>query len=457
MFPAPSAPQGGEPSRRDFIQGASAVVAGGLVLGANAHIARAAFGGGSGEIKVGLIGCGGRGTEAAMQALKTEGPVTLWAMGDAFKDRLDRSLSDIKNHIEEESGNERMKDRLRDTKIDVPEERQFVGFDAYQQVIDSGVDLVILATTPGFRPIHFEAAVKAGKHVFAEKPVAVDAPGVRRFLAANEEAKKKNLMVAIGLQRHHQAPYLDTVKRLQDGAIGDIMYTRVYWNGTPLWWKNRENNMTEMEYQMRNWYYYVWLCGDHIVEQHIHNIDVSNWLRNMHPVEAQGMGGRQVRTGKEFGQIYDHHCVEFTYPDGTKMFSQCRHMNDTAGSVSEFAHGTKGWADVSGMIYPTEGDRWRYRGQGTNPYQVEHDDLFAAIRKGDVYNEGEFGAHSTMSAILGRMATYSGKIVKWDDAINSEHDMSPKHYAFDAEPPVLPNNDGYYPVAVPGEMDPMMA
>jgi myo-inositol 2-dehydrogenase/D-chiro-inositol 1-dehydrogenase len=455
MFPAPGEPFANESSRRQFMKGASAAVAGGIVLGANVQIARSAFVAGDDEIKIGLIGCGGRGTEAAMQALKTEGKTTLWAMGDAFVDRVQGSLAGITGNIEDERRNN---DRLKDTKIDVPAERQFVGFDAYQKVIDSGVDLVILATTPGFRPIHFEAAVKAGKHVFAEKPVAVDAPGVRRFLAANEEAKKKNLLVAIGLQRHHQAPYLETIQRLKDGAIGDIQYTRVYWNGTPLWWKPREADMTEMQYQMRNWYYYVWLCGDHIVEQHIHNLDVSNWLRDMHPVEAQGMGGRQVRTGKEFGQIYDHHCVEYTYPDGTKMFSQCRHMDRCASSVSEHAHGTNGYADISGArIEPKNGERWRFRGRGGNPYQVEHDDLFAAIRRGDVYNEGDFGAYSTMTAILGRMATYSGKIVKWDDALASTHDMSPKSYAFDAEPPVLPDEDGFYPVAEPGKMDPMKA
>ncbi len=455
MFPAPGEPFANDPSRRQFMKGASAVVAGGIVLGANAQIARSAFGSGSDEIKIGLIGCGGRGTEAAMQALKTEGKTTLWAMGDAFVDRLQSSLAGITGNIEDERRNN---PRLKDTTVDVPAERQFVGFDAYQKVIDSGVDLVILATTPGFRPIHFEAAVKAGKHIFAEKPIAVDAPGVRRFLAANEEAKKKNLMVAIGLQRHHQAPYLETIQRLKDGAIGDIMYTRVYWNGSPLWFKVREEGMTEMQYQMRNWYYYVWLCGDHIVEQHIHNIDVGNWLRDKHPVEAQGMGGRQVRVGKEFGQIYDHHCVEFTYDDGTKMFSQCRHMDRCNNAVSEFAAGTKGVADISGgLIEPAGGERWRFRGRAANPYQVEHDDLFAAIRKGDIYNEGDYGAHSTMSAILGRMATYSGKVVTWQDAINSDHDMSPKSYAFDAEPPVLPDAEGFYPVPVPGKMDPMKA
>ncbi len=454
MFPAPGEPYA-DPSRRQFMKGASALVAGGVILGTNARVARSAFVAGADEIKIGLIGCGGRGTEAARQALATEGKVTLWAMADAFTDRLQGSLAGIKAAIEEEG---RDNPRLKDSTVDVPVERQFVGFDAYQKVIDSGVDLVVMATSPGFRPIHFEAAIKAGKHVFAEKPVAVDAPGIRRFLAANDEAKRKGLKVGIGLQRHHDPRYVETVQRLQDGAIGDILFTRVYWNGTPLWFKVREPGMTEMAYQMRNWYYFNWLCGDHIVEQHIHNIDVSNWVRGMHPAEAQGMGGRQVRTGKEFGQIFDHHAVEFTYPDGTKMFSQCRHIDNCANSVTEHAHGTKGYSDVSGnRIDLADGDRWRSNARRVNPYQQEHDDLFAAIRRDEAYNEGEYGAHSTMSAILGRMATYSGKTVKWDDAINSDFAHAPASYDFDAEPPVLPNEDGYYPIPVPGKTDPMEA
>jgi predicted dehydrogenase len=457
MFPAPGEPFVPEISRRKFVKGASAVVAGGLVLGANARIARAAFGSGSDEIKIGLIGCGGRGTGAAQQALKSGGKVTLWAMGDAFVDRLQSALAGTTAMIEDEKRNN---PRLAEVKIDVPAERQFVGFDAYQKVIDSGVDVVVMATTPGFRPIHFEAAIKAGKHVFAEKPVAVDAPGIRQFLAANEEAKKKNLMVAIGLQRHHQANYLEALDRIQNGAIGDIQYTRVYWNGTTPWVRNRDAGMTEMEYQMRNWYHFIWLCGDHIVEQHIHNLDVGNWLRGgMHPVEAQGMGGRQLRTKAE-GQIFDHHCVEYTYADGTKMFSQCRHMDRTNSDVSEHAHGTKGYADLrhgASNIVMANGEDWRFRGRATDPYQQEHDDLFAALRKGDIYNEGDFAAHSTMTAILGRMATYSGRVVKWDDAIKSNHSHAPKSYAFDAEPPVLPDDNGQYPVPVPGRINPMEA
>jgi predicted dehydrogenase len=439
-----------DPSRRQFLKTTSALV-GGAVFGVNAQIARGAHVYGSDEIKVALIGCGGRGSGAAAQALATKGKVTLWAMADAFADRVETCLSQVKRAVER--GREDGDELFNDSNIDVPEERRFVGMDAYKQAIDSGADLVILATPPGFRPVHFEAAVQAGKHVFMEKPVAVDAPGVRKVLAANEDAKKKNLMVAVGLQRRHDPRYKETIQRLKDGAIGDILYTRVYWNGDPLWFKTREPQQTEMEYQMRNWYYFVWLCGDHIVEQHIHNIDVSNWLLDAHPVEAQGMGGRQVRTGKEFGQIFDHHCVEFTYADGRKMFSQCRHIRGCNTEVNEHAHGTKGTANIGNSRIEGPDGAWRSRARRVDAWHEEHHDMFAALRRGEVYNEGDYGATSSMSSILGRMATYSGKIVKWDDALEHGADLSPAAYDFAATPPVLPDSDGYYPVPVPGKID----
>jgi predicted dehydrogenase len=444
-----------DPSRRQFMKGASAVVASGAVLAVNQQIARSAHISGSDEIKIGLVGCGGRGRGAATHALATKGKITLWAVCDAFADNMADTLTAIKNQV---AANAKDKDSLfYESRVDVPSERQFVGFDGYQKLIDSGVDLVILATTPHFRPIHFEAAVKAGKHIFMEKPVATDAVGIRRVLAANEEAKAKNLMVAVGLQRRHDQRYIEAVKRLQDGAIGDILFTRVYWDGTSPWVRTRKPEQTEMEYQMRNWYYFTWLCGDHIVEQHIHNLDVGNWIRGATPAEAQGMGGRQVRTGKEFGQIFDHHFVEYTYPDGTKMFSQCRHQENTFMSVTEHAHGTKGKSDLDdGRIGPqifAGKDKWRSDQPKVDNWHQEHKDLFAALRKGDIYNEAEYGAHSTMTAIMGRMATYSGKVIKWDDAINSTLDLSPKKYDFAADPPVLPDKDGYYPVAMPGKTE----
>jgi predicted dehydrogenase len=420
------------PSRRDFIRSSTAAVVGGGLLG-SLGIARSAHAAGSDTIRVGLIGCGGRGTGAAANALHTPGSVKLVAMGDAFADRLEQSLREIQKEAPD--------------RVEVPSENRFVGFDAYEKVIASDVDLLILATPPGFRPIHLAAAVEAGKHVFMEKPVAVDAPGVRAVLAATEAAKQKNLAIGVGLQRHHENSYLETMKRLHDGAIGDIIATRAYWNGAGVWVHPRKPGQTDMEYQMRNWYYFNWLCGDHIVEQHIHNLDVINWLKRGYPVQAQGMGGRQVRTGPEYGEIFDHHAVEFEYADGSRMFSYCRHITNCWDSVSEHAHGTKGTADISGARIQANGsDGWRYRGERNNPYQTEHDDLFASIRSASPLNEGQFGALSSMTAILGRMATYSGKMITWEQALESELSLAPSAYAFDAAPPT-PG------VAVPGHTE----
>lgn len=429
------------PSRRDFIK-TSTVVAVGGGLAAGLVVPRSAHAAGNDTIKIGLIGCGGRGSGAAAQALRTEGSVKLVAMGDAFGDRLSGALKNL----------ERQEDLK--AKIDVPEDRQFVGFDAYKQVLAAGVDLVILATPPGFRPIHFEAAVAAGKHVFMEKPVATDPAGVRKVLAAAEIAKQKNLGVGVGLQRRHHAAYIETIKRLQDGELGDILCTRVYWNGSTPWVKKRAEllaakpDLTEMEYQMRNWYYFTWLCGDHIVEQHIHNMDVINWLKGTYPESANGMGGCEVRKGPDYGETFDHHAVEFVYADGSRMFSQCRHIPGCWNSVSEYAHGTKGTAEISGQRFQlNDGSKWEFRASREkvkDPYQVEHDDLFASIRSGNPLNEAEWGAKSSMTAILGRMATYSGKVIKWDDALKSAIELVPNQFSWTMTPPVPQ-------IAVPGQ------
>jgi myo-inositol 2-dehydrogenase / D-chiro-inositol 1-dehydrogenase len=439
-------------SRRDILK-ASAVIAG---AAAGSFITRSAYAAGSGEtIKVGLIGCGGRGTGAAGQALSTEGPVELVAVADAFHDQAENAVNGLKQKFAD-----------RPERVKVTAESMFVGFDAYKKLIDSGIDLVIIATPPGFRPIHFEYAVEKGKNIFAEKPIATDAGGVRRFLEAAKKSKEKDLKVGIGLQRHHQAPYIDTVKRIQDGALGDLILMRAYWNGTRPWVRQREKmlerkraetknpnaTLSEMEYQMRNWYYFTWLCGDHIVEQHIHNLDVINWVKGTHPVMAQGVGGKQVDTGPDSGQIFDHHMVEFTYADGTKLLSECRHQQNTWQSVSEWAHGTKGEANISGHSFKMrDGSEWKSKAKGKDPYQQEHDDLFNAIRNSLPYNETEYGAHSTFTAIFGRMATYGGKEIKWDDALAKGVDIMPKEYAWDANPPVMPDAEGKYPVAMPGK------
>ena len=450
-------------SRREFVKTSSALMVGGAAMVSGMSMARSAHIAGDDRIKVALVGCGGRGTGAAVGALRTEGKVTLWAVADAFESLTKKGLLRIEREVGE--GYDEAKMGPLSERIQVPAERQFAGLDAYQKAIDSGVDLVILTTPPGFRPMQFEAAIAAGKHVFMEKPVAVDAPGIRKVLAAGESAKAKCLAVGVGLQRRHDPGYIETINRLQDGAIGDILLTRVYWNGGGVWVRTRTDfykahghEPTEMEYQVNNWYYFNWLCGDHITEQHIHNLDVSNWLKNAYPVSANGMGGREVRTGKDQGQIFDHHFVEFTYADGSTMMSQCRHIGGCASLVDEFTMGTAGTAHIGAGSKHDPGHRivgptgqWTYAGGRIDPYQLEQDALFVAIRRGDAYNETEYGAHSTMTSILGRMATYSGKVVAWDEAINSEIDLSPASYDFSADPPVMPDANGRYPLPVPGK------
>lgn len=389
-------------------------------------------------LRIGVIGCGGRGGGAMVDALNAGENVKIVAMGDAFADRLNQTYTRVKKKFSD--------------RIDVPEERRFVGFDAYKSVLATDCDMVILATPPGFRPLHFEAAVESGKHVFMEKPVAVDAPGVRKVLAAAKLAKQNGLGVGVGLQRRHDPAYVEMVSQIQDGVIGDIPLTRVYWNGAGVWVRPRKPEQTEMEYQMRNWYYFNWLCGENICEQHIHNIDISNWLKGMLPVEANGMGGREVRVGSEHGEIFDHHMVEFTYPDGSTMLSQCRHIPGCWNQVTEFAHGTKGRAEFGrSSIFDADGKRlFRFRGKRVNPYVEEHVALQKSIRDGSPINEAQYGAESTMTCILGRMATYSGKMVQWEEAINSDLSLNPASYTWDANPPAMPGDDGLYPVPVPG-------
>ncbi len=441
-------------SRRTFAQRSAAVIGGGL-LASHLPLSASAFYAGDDTIRVGRVGCGGRGTGAALQALKAHPRTKLVAMADAFADRLEDSYKNITNPNAEDWSGASAAEVL--GRIDVPQERRFTGFDGYREVIPL-VDVVILATPPGFRPMHFEAAVAAGKHVFMEKPVATDAPGVRRVLAAAEQAKAKRLNVVVGLQRRYQRVYREWIGRLQDGAIGELTLARVYWNNDGVWVKPRQAEWTEMEYQMRNWYYFNWLCGDHIVEQHIHNIDVANWAKNAHPVRAQGNGSRFVRNGPDHGQIYDNHFVEFEYADGSRMMSQCRHIPGTLSRVTEAFHGTAGTAPQPGQILDASGKvLYRHDAEGDpNPYQAEHDELFAAVAAGDyTFADAETGAVATMSAILGRMATYSGRVVEWDEALNSNVDLMPKVFAWDAEPPVLPDAQGRYPVAIPGTNQPV--
>jgi len=449
-------------TRRNFLKAGSTAAIGAAAL---SQLSSRAFAAGDDTVKIGLVGCGGRGTGAAAQALSTKGNVKLHAMGDAFRDQLDRSLSNIARQTSA--------DETADT--DVEEENKFVGFDAFKKVIDSGVDLVILATPPGFRPMMFEYAVEKGVNVFMEKPVATDAPGVRRVLEAARKAKEKNLKVGVGLQRHHQQQYIDLVGQIHNGDFGPVRALRVYWNGGGVWdpRKNRDEVNSEMEYQLRNWYYYNWLCGDHICEQHIHNLDIGNWIMGGfldQSIEkndkgewvpqgwadsAIGMGGREVRTDKKYGEIFDHHAVQYTFSDGNIMISECRHIRGCWNSVTEHAHCNDAIVNLSsntracGVQY-FDGKSEKYKGQAPNPYQVEHDDLFKAVRGGDEYSEANYGAMSTMTSILGRMCTYSGKQISMFDALNKGKGIMPEELGWDVNPPTLPDENGFYPVPVPG-------
>lgn len=437
MTTAPHSQQTPTCQRRTFLKASSAAaVASGLSLARSAHAA------GSDEIKIALIGCGGRGTGAAVQAMRNAAgaKVKLVAMADGFEDRLEASYKIIST---------RMKDQ-----VDVPPERRFAGLDAYQKAIACDVDMVLLCSPPGFRPQQFEAAVAAGKHVFMEKPVATDAPGVRRILAANQVAKQKGLLVAVGHHLRHETKHIEVIKRIHDGAIGDVLFQRAYFNSSGVWVRNRQPDQSEMQFQVRNWYYFTWLSGDHIVEQHVHDLDVCNWVKQGPPVEARGAGGRQVRIGPNYGEIFDHHSIEFTYADGSKMFSYCRHIPQCWNSFSEHMHGTKGEAHIEGhgrselLVQGREPMHWDRTADG---HQIEHDDLFAAMLAGEPYNEGDRGASSTMTAILGRMASYSGQIIKYEDALKSEINLFPPSLAWDAEPLVHPGEDGLYPCAMPGK------
>ncbi|HTI10766.1 MAG TPA: Gfo/Idh/MocA family oxidoreductase [Puia sp.] len=427
-------------SRRDFVK-KSSLLAGGVL--AAPFLSRANFfSGADNVIKIALIGCGGRGTGAAVQALSTKQNVQLVAMADAFKDRLDGSYNNILEALEDKKG-----------RVQVKEENKFVGFDGYKKAM-ALADVVILATPPGFRPIHFEEAVHQGKQIFMEKPVATDPAGIQRVLAAAEIAKAKKLNVVVGLQRRYQNSYRELMKRVHDGAIGDIISAQAWWNNDGVWVHPRQEGWTEMEYQMRNWYYFVWLCGDHITEQHIHNLDVINWALEAYPVKAQGMGGREVRKGKDYGQIFDHHFVEFQYGNGAILNSQCRHQKGTMSKVDEMLTGTKGkvFCDQA-RITDTKGNTiYQFdKSKENQPYQTEHDELFEAIAKGEYkFWDAERGAKSSMTSILGRLATYSGQAMDWDTALHSGLNIMPTTYDFAAAPPVLPDANGWYPVAVPG-------
>jgi predicted dehydrogenase len=389
-------------SRRNFLIGSSAATAALLLPNlANAQ--------GSDTIKVGVIGCGGRGTGAAGDCVSAAPGVVIWSMGDVFEDRLRGSRDALKKDH---------KNAYR-----VTDDRAFTGFDAYKKVIASGVDLVILATPPGFRPAHIRAAVEAGKHVFTEKPVAVDGPGIREVIAASELASQKKLAIVAGTQRRHDLAYREVMRRIHDGAIGEITALTCYWNQGGLWMNPRQAHWSDMEWQLRNWLYFTWLSGDHIVEQHVHNLDVCNWAMRAHPVKALSLGGRQVRTDPAYGHVYDHFATEYEYENGVRMASQCRQIDGTASRVSEHIMGTKGTSNAHTSIKGA--NPWRWEGDRPNPYVQEHRHLIESIRAGKPLNEGRQVAESTLTAIMGRMSAYTGQEVTWDQAMNSTEVLMP--------------------------------
>jgi len=403
------------PSRRRFLQTSTATVAGGALIGG-----LVAPGGVHAEgtniniLKIGLIGCGGRGTGAAVDALNGDPHTQLVAMGDTFADRIETSLSNLKKQD--------VADR-----IDVPSGRQFAGFDAYKKVIELS-DVVLLTTPPHFRPEHLRAAVAAGKHVFCEKPVAVDAPGVRSVLETVEEARKKNLSLVSGLCWRYDKGMKETFARVLDGAIGDMVALQVTYNTGGLWTRPRQDSWSDMEWQIRNWLYFTWLSGDHINEQHIHILDKAAWaMSDAPPLKATGLGGRQVRTQPEYGHIFDHHSVVYEYPNNVKLFSSCRQQNGCANDVTDHFMGTEGTCDV--MRHKIVGARpWKYRGPKPSMYREEHKELFASIRSSNPINNGEYMSRSTMMAIMGRMATYTGQTITWEQALNSQEDLTPVAY-----------------------------
>jgi myo-inositol 2-dehydrogenase/D-chiro-inositol 1-dehydrogenase len=422
-------------SRRAFMRASSLLFAGGAVTGP-LGVARSAHAFGSDVIRIGLVGCGRRGTQAVAQALNTAttGPVELVAMGDAFRDRLQGCYRHLNGRYR--------------SQVNVSRERQFVGLDAYQNVLESDIDLVILATPPAFRPLHVEAAVESGKHVFMEMPVAVDADGVRRVLAAGQRADRKDLAITTGLQKRHDPIYRETVERLRDGAIGQFVFARTYWNGSlrKVW--RRPSNCQELEYQLRNWSLFPWLSGDQIVEQHVQNLDIGNWLAGSCPVEAVGQGGR-IADGKiEMGQVLDFHFVEFTYENEFRVFSQSRRARNCWNSAGEFIHGTDGSANLSnGRIYDRSGRlSWQRNGRHDG-WQFEQFDLFNALRGGKRPNESAVGAASTMTAIMGRLATYTHQKITWHEALFESRPLAVAdhlHGTRDAAP-VQPDQNGRYP------------
>ncbi len=409
-----------EVSRRSFLKKSTGVAAGATAFTIiKPQLVRGA---GNEKLKAGLIGCGQRGTEAASQLLHGNENVELVAMGDIFEDHLEASLDNIRNSKNYPGLAEKVK---------VDPEHHFVGFDAYKKVLASDIDLVILSTPPGYRPMHFEAAVEAKKHVFAEKPFGTDPVNVRRFMAAAKKSEELKLTVMSGAQRRSQKEYVETVHRIQDGAIGEITGAYAYWVGTPvIQQKERDPNWKDMTWQHRAWYSFVWICGDQVVEQHLHNIDVINWVMGGHPVEVVATGGAAWRPREEiYGNIYDHISADFVYPNGVHMSSYCRqYPRGLPTNVSELVVGSKGRSDCKSM-----------GAKGIDPYVQEHIDMVKSIRgQGPYINHGMKVAESTMTCVMARESAYSGQKITWDQMMSSQLDLFPKAFGYDLPVDVPP-------------------
>jgi predicted dehydrogenase len=436
----------GQQTRREFLKSTSKVAAGVALVGA---MARPGYAAEDNTIKIALVGCGGRGTGAAVNALSTKGPTKLHAVADVFPDRMEGSLKQLSGQFSKQ--------------IDVPKDRQFIGMDAFKKAIDSldKGDVVLLTTPPAFRPIHFEYAVQKGINVFMEKSFAVDAPGIRRVMRTGELAKEKNIKVAGGLMCRHNLPLAEAIDKIHNGLIGEIITCWAYREHGPVGVNPRQTGMNELAYQIRNYSNFTWLNGSFIVDWLIHNIDVCCWVKNAWPVEVQGQGGRQVRD--EADQLFDHYAAEYHFADGTRMFAQGRHQTNCWEFFGDIIHGAKGSAVLGeGVAKPRiyKGHQqtpanllWNYDGQEANPYQVEHDLFFDAIRNDKPYNEAERCAKSCMTAIMGRMATESGRLITWDEAINSNITLAPglEGLNMDSTAPVMPDASGHYPIAMPGK------
>jgi len=441
-----ASPAGTVTTRRQFLKSSGVALAGATLVGS---VARPGYTAENNTIKIALVGCGSRGSGAAAQALSTQGPTKLWAMADVFEHRLQASLSNIKQG--------------REKQVEVPADRQFIGMDGYKKAmaaLDKG-DIVLLATPPAFRPIHFEHAVQKGLNVFMEKSFAVDAPGIRRVLRTGQEAAKKNLKVAGGLMSRHYQPLEECIQHIHDGRIGEVITEWAYRMHGPVGLAPKQAGQKELAYQITNYSNFTWLNGSFIVDWLIHNIDVCCWVKNGWPVSVQGMGGRQVR--QDADQLFDHYGAEYTFADGTRLMAQGRHMTNCWDLFGDVIHGTTGSAILGegqpkprlfrGHRQTSENVRWTWKGPECDHYQHEHDLLFAAIRNDQPYNETERCAKSCLTAIMGRMACESGKLITWDEAMASEIQLAPglDGYTWESAPPPVPDANGKYPVAMPGQ------